>query len=288
LNLRAKFLLVVALLSSASVAQAGVPSAADIKLTKVVDVAKMGEVHGFQIPGTKTTLLVFYNQELAHTGHSTNVFLGSDKVLFQQDSLDSIESPQSLQPPHWALRMVAPRSTWHISVGFAQLEHETGAMSLWCGPAKKVSEEKPVVLTPLPEKSVRAIVASATFRTSAMLRLPVALSRDDAGVYYYVDRLRDDLGGEGFRVLVGKRGAMKQLPLVDVANDNVGMVFATSKGDLRLTVNKAKSEEPSSTVWANKKTIVTLRNVGVDPSSWYLIYRDLGVYGAMGVLCEDR
>jgi len=77
--------------------------------------------------------------------------------------------------------------------------------------------------------------------TSAIVRVPHVFARDDAGVYYYVDRIAKVYGGKGFRVFVGKKGAMKQLALTDVASDSEGDVFSTKTGDLRLVRNHTES-----------------------------------------------
>ncbi|HPH64462.1 MAG TPA: hypothetical protein PLF40_01915 [Kofleriaceae bacterium] len=285
MNIRTRLLLIAAMVATATPVSAGVPSQADIKLTKVVDASKLPtQVRGYQIPSDKSILLVFYDPNAPAGKLATSMFLGNEKQLFEVVVTEDYEAePRPATLGDWAARTLAPRSKWHFEFGVGYLKSAAGKTILGCG-----KEAEDLELNPLSEKAVNAVIAKAKFRTTALLRVPVALSRDDAGVYYYVDRLHNDLGGEGFRVFVGKRGAMKLLPLVDVANDNAGMVFATGKGDLRLTVNKEKPNEPATTVWANKKTTVTLRNVGVDRSSWYLIYRDLGVYGAMGALCEDR
>ncbi len=293
MNIRTKVLLVVALLGLAAPATAGVPSAADIKLTKVVDASKLPtDVQGYSVPGQSTVVLVFYTADPAEHAPNTFVFVGTNKLLFQQTLRNDIggrssrgnDDPNwSLANNEWTISSLAPRSKQEYEFGIAELRRRQQKVEVICA-----GYADGVELTLLTPAAVQAIISKATFRTSAIVRRPVALSRDDSGVYYYVDRLRDDLGGEGFRVFVGKRGAMKQLPLVDVANDAAGMVFATGKGDLRLTINAEKPNEPATTVWANKKNTVTLRNVGIGPVSSYLIHRDLGVYGSMGVFCDER
>ena len=50
-------------------------------------------------------------------------------------------------------------------------------------------------------------------------------------------------GGKGYRVFVGKKGAMKQLPLTDVASDSAGDVFSTKTGDLRLVRNSENDKD---------------------------------------------
>ena len=46
-------------------------------------------------------------------------------------------------------------------------------------------------------------------------------------------------------MFVGKKGAMKQLPLTDVASDTAGEVFATKTGDLRLVAIAERDADAS-------------------------------------------
>ena len=142
--------------------------------------------------------------------------------------------------------------------------------------------------TPLSEVTgdkAKAILDKWTFLSSAMIRRPHLLARDDGGVYYYVDVIRNEYGGKGYRVFIGKKGAMKQKPLTDIASDTAGDVFATKTGDLRI-VNDTDSDG-STVTWVKGEKRITLRKLDLDANS-PLIFKDLGVYSFTGTICENR
>jgi hypothetical protein len=152
-----------------------------------------------------------------------------------------------------------------------------GTFRRWCG------GDNHTELTELVADKAKAVLDKSAFLSTAMIRRPYLLARDDGGVYYYVDVIRDQYGGKGYRVFVGKKGAMKQRPLTDVATDTAGDVFATKTGDLRI-VREVGEGKPSVT-WVKggkRSSLVTL-----DPeANSRLIYKDLGVYGFIGSICE--
>ena len=198
--------------------------------------------------------------------------MGTSTQLFEQEingrGIDSSEK--------WSFAIASPRSR-----GFKNLEalvtFSKAKFTVSC-----TTEETVPAWTPLSEAEAQAVVKKATFRTSALVHRPVVLARDEAGIYYYVDRLRDDLGGQGYRVYAGKRGALKQMPLRDVAIDSGGMVFATKKGELQLTLNT-----PSGAVWNSKGKARTLKVLDLVTES-YLIHRELGIYSAFGAACDEQ
>ncbi len=112
-------------------------------------------------------------------------------------------------------------------------------------------------------------------------RLPHQLLRDDSGVYYFVDRLRDEQHRD-FRVFMGRRGALKQLPLKDIVDDSKGTIYATRTGNLRLVANTA------SYTWVAGKVETKLIDVPVEDNA-RMIYLDLGPYSGapLGTPCDD-
>lgn len=138
-------------------------------------------------------------------------------------------------------------------------------------------------LTQLTGEKAKAILDKYTFMTEYQTRRAHLLARDDTGVYYYVDRFAKKYGGSGYRVFVGKKGAMKQLALTDVATDTAGDVYSTKTGDLRLTnTNKPGGREIS---WIKGGKRVEL--IGLDLyMNTILVYSDLGIYKFMGNLCD--
>ena len=202
------------------------------------------------------------------------MFLGTATQLFEQvingRGIDSSEK--------WNFSIDAPRSRGSKNFD-ALVTFNNATFTLICTKDATIP-----ALTPLSEAEAQTVLTKATFRTSGIVHRSVALARDEAGVYYYVDRLRDDLGGQGYRVYVGKRGALKLMPLRDVAIDAAGMVFATKKGEFRLTLDTGSA---STATWHNKGKARALRVLNPFDES-YLIHRELGVYTAFGAACDDQ
>jgi hypothetical protein len=139
-------------------------------------------------------------------------------------------------------------------------------------------------LTELTGEKAHAVLDKAQFLTMAIVRVPHLLARDDSGVYYYVDRIAKVYGGKGYRVFVGKKGAMKQMPLTDVASDSAGDVFSTKSGDLRLVRNSEDNKEKTTWVKGEKRTELVFLDTDVNSA---VIFRDLGLYTFLGTLCDN-
>lgn len=153
-----------------------------------------------------------------------------------------------------------------------------GSYVRWCG------GDRNTTLTELTGDKAKAIIDKSAFKTTALIRRPYLLARDDAGVYYYVDVIRNEYGGKGYRVFVGKKGAMKQRPLTDIATDSAGDIFGTRTGDLRIVRDVSDSAKPTVT-WVKGGKRVSL--VSLDPEvNRVLIFKELRVYGFVGTICE--
>lgn len=139
-------------------------------------------------------------------------------------------------------------------------------------------------LTELSGDKARAVLDRSAFLTRGTIRVPHLLARDDSGVYYYVDALSKAYGGKGYRVFVGRKGAMKQMPLTDVASDSAGDVFSTKSGDLRLVRNNDNNKETMTWVRGEKRTDLVF--LDTDANS-VVIFKDLGIYTFLGTLCDN-
>jgi hypothetical protein len=158
-----------------------------------------------------------------------------------------------------------------------------------CG--KKVTELQEVNADKLAK-----LLSSATFAPASWDRMPERLLRDDKGTYYFVDRLRteDRLDRRDFRLFVGPRGKMKQLPLKDIVDDSEGMVFATKGGELRLIFANVGAPDgmprENDFKWVDRTKKEHLTDVPLDlPINARLVYMDLGVYAGarLGTPCDD-
>lgn len=144
-------------------------------------------------------------------------------------------------------------------------------------------------LTELTGDKAKAILDKAAFLTSGIVHVPHLLARDDSGVYYYVDRFAKIYGGKGYRVFVGKKGAMKQMPLTDVASDSAGDVFSTKSGDLRLVRNTEDGNDNKNKekmTWVKGEKRLELVFLDTDVNS-VVIFKDLGIYTFLGTWCDN-
>jgi hypothetical protein len=207
-------------------------------------------------------------------GDDAKVFYGSSaKTLYEQHIVSSFSDGNDA----WEYGTWAPR----VPDG----PHLAGLERGKDGTYKKTCRGKDdAVLTELGPDKARAVLDKSAFLTSAIVRVPHLLARDDSGVYYYVDRFAKAYGGKGYRVWVGKKGAMKQLPLTDVASDSAGDVFSTKSGDLRLVRNSENHKETMTWVRGEKRTELVFLDTDVNA---VVIFKDLGVYMFLGTPCDD-
>jgi hypothetical protein len=176
----------------------------------------------------------------------------------------------------WDVSVWAPRVP-NLQPGSVGRRND-GTFARFCG------GDRNTVLTEVTGDKARAVLDKASFMSTAMIRRPHLLARDDSGVYYYVDIIRNEYGGKGYRVFVGKKGAMKKRPLTDIATDTAGDVFGTKTGDLRIVRDTTETKTAIAWVKGEKRTQL----VSLDPDmNSVLIYKDLGVYGFTGNICEN-
>jgi hypothetical protein len=197
------------------------------------------------------------------------VFFGNGKTFWQQRIIGSSEQGQHLEWYLWA-----PRAK---GMNQAELSIDPAGAFVQCRP-KDDGKRKLVQLT---ADEAKTALARATFYPPLWERQTHMLLRDDDGVYYFVDELREELGGNGYRVFVGPKGALKELPLTNVATDSAGEVFATKSGTIKIVTTGDKA------FWikGSKKTEL----VRLEPTeNRYLIYRELGIYGQLGAVCDDQ
>ncbi len=198
------------------------------------------------------------------------VFYGDGKTMYRQIVVGS--STTSSNQYSWQLWSPRVRSLQN-----AKLELTKGSLFVEC---KLRDGKRP--LTQLSEAETTAFFARATFLPVLWQREAHFLARDDDGVYYYVDALKESAGGSGYRVFVGQKGSMKELAMSNVVSDTAGEIFATKTGELKIVTTDA-----NKAYWkkGGKKTELVV--LELFPNR-YLIYRELGIYGQLGVACEDQ
>ena len=81
-------------------------------------------------------------------------------------------------------------------------------------------------------------------------------------------------GNVGFRFFSGRSGHVNQQKLRWVVSDSEGDVFATSRGELRVS---RSADAKKQFVWTRKKQHEELLEVPIGQNT-FLIYKQLGVY----------
>ena len=195
------------------------------------------------------------------------VFYGDAKALYQQ----RIVSSGSESGKHYSWGMWAPRA----KVSLARIGPVHGKLAVTC------TEGSDRALTQLTADETKALFSSVKFYAELWQRQAKFLARDEDGVYYFVDELRKENGGNGYRVYVGQKGSMKQLPMLNVVSDSAGDIYATKSGQLKIIADVGPV---AYWIKRGKKRALTVLDV-VD--NRYLIYRDLGIYGTLGAICDE-
>jgi hypothetical protein len=208
------------------------------------------------------------------------VFVGDGKVFYEQSIIGASADGSS--------------GTWSYATWAPRVPGNTTAQ-IWADANKKYSitcgQEKSTELRLLAAKEAARILTSAEFRPRLFQRRPHLLARDDDGTYYYVDIDRDERGNRasaserryqhGHRVFVGKKGAMKELPMKNVVADSEGEIYQTKRGELRIV-----TEDSKTGTWVRGRKKTPLKILDRDENR-YLIFRELGVYGFIGTACEE-
>jgi hypothetical protein len=265
--MRARGWVVAGLLLSATAALGQPKDDGDPKPTPVDIKAMKDKLMVFQDKAGGT--YVVFNEEGSTDAH---VWYGTGKQLYEQVVIGRSRNDTAWQISTWAPRVAELRPGM-----IGRMENGTFE--------KSCDGKDDAVLTQVTGDKAKVIVDKYAFLSSALVRRPHLFARDDTGVYYYVDRLDSSHGGKGYRVFVGKKGAMKQLALTDVASDSAGQVFSTKTGDLRL-VNTTDSETKPSTKWVRGEKSTALLSLDLDVNS-PVIFKDLGVYKFTGTLCDN-
>lgn len=207
-------------------------------------------------------------------GDDPKVFYGPNaKAVYEQVIIGSSSSGDG----DWEFNTWAPRVAEGSHLGSIERKKD-GSYEKSCRGKDDMG------LTELSGDKARAVLDKAAFLTMAIVHVPHLLARDDSGVYYYVDRLAKIYGGKGYRVFVGRKGAMKQMPLTDVASDSAGDVFSTKSGDLRLVRNSESNKETMTWVKGEKRTELVFLDTDINSA---VIFKDLGLYTFLGTLCDN-
>ncbi|CAN5877837.1 hypothetical protein BH11MYX3_BH11MYX3_37170 [soil metagenome] len=198
------------------------------------------------------------------------VFYGDGKTLYQQRVIGNSISGAEVEWAIWSPRVKGLQQ--------AQVSSKANGVEVRCRAGKDGHQ----LLVPVPKLQAKALLAKATFLPPLWQRQAQFLARDEDGVYFYVDRLQDELGGKGYRVFMGKKGSMKALSMTNIVSDSAGEIYATKAGELKIVTGT-----DGRAFWkkgGKKSELVVLELF----SNRYLIYRELGIYGTLGVVCDAQ
>lgn len=157
---------------------------------------------------------------------------------------------------------------------FSKIEVDGEQCRLSCG-------EREILLS-LADDETKEKLLSMEREPSPFDRVPHALARDKAGVYYYVDRGNTPETAKDFRLYRGQRGALRQLEMRDVVSDSEGEIFESRSGTLRLVLDRDEAAWLQGKSRKDLKALPIEENLGV-------IFNELGVYlgRPLGVPCDD-
>jgi len=266
--MRARGWVVTGIMAVSSVALGQAPKDADPKPTPVDIKAIKDKLQVFQ-DKAGGTYVVYDDPDEAS---KYRAFYGTGKELYEQ-----ITVGRSRDGDAWTISTWAPRLAEVRPAGI--MKKKDGSFMKWC------DGKDDAVLTQLGGEKAKAVIDKYSFLSPALVRRAHLFARDDSGIYYYIDRLDGAHGGKGYRVFVGKKGAMKQLALTDVATDTGGQVFSTKTGDLRL-VKMADDPTKPTTRWVKGEKKTDLIQLDVDANS-PVIFTELGIYKFTGTLCDN-
>ena len=198
---------------------------------------------------------------------SDHFYFGDAKNLYRQRAISGGGEGKK----RFSRRIWAPKVNNQAYVQF-----KDGAWTFTCG-------ERKTPLSEADEKESEKVLGDGTYHLALWTRVAYALSRDDHGRYYYVDRLREGKG-KGFRLFIGQKGALKKSRLTNIVSDSEGDIFATKKGELRLVM---QGGDPGNVTWIRGKKKSELIVVPLWKNRT-LIYDELGVYDGqlLGTPCD--
>jgi hypothetical protein len=201
------------------------------------------------------------------------VFVGDGKKMYRQRVYGSSSSPDSGIEWHvWS-----PRSKNRNGATI-----QIGQLIVYCSSHGEKGGQKKLVQ--LKADEAKALLTHATFLPPLFHRQGHRLARDDDAVYYYIDRLRDEFGGNGYRIFIGPAGDLKPQQMTNIARDSAGEIFATKGGQMKIVIKDDDKHVQGTWVRGGKRVELTMLPV---EDNIYLIYRDFGLYGALGTPCDD-
>ncbi len=195
------------------------------------------------------------------------IFFGDGKTMYQQTMIGGGTRDGDMDFAVWSPRAVGLRQ------GMLSVKLDGSG-------AAQCNVKESTKLVPASPAEATRVLTKAVFKAPLWKRRAKFLARDDSGIYFFVDVLRDT--EKGHRVYVGSKGQMKLMPMTTLVDDAAGQIYGTKRGELRIVANQGEKA-----TWRKGKKVEPL--VVLDPQdNRYLIYRELGIYGQLGTMCDDE
>lgn len=150
------------------------------------------------------------------------------------------------------------------------------AFTLGCGEAS-------VKLQPVSAAQAGRLFAKTPVYDVRWQRAAHALARDEEGIYYFVDRQRDEKAAPDYRLYVGQRGKVSAYAAQLLASDAAGEIFQFGGSRLSISTRAEKAEIRHGEVVRPLIYLDVQRHAS-------LAYGELGAYRgeALGTPCDGR
>ena len=219
--------------------------------------------------------------------HRATVYFGDAKTMYLQGASGAGWSAKNSAYPE---RLSMHDLRFRMS---GEIHYDIDGYSLVCSDLS-VKDERKIKLEPVTEAVAKNVLEKATFTNKLPNYLPWLLARDLNGTtYYLVDRPAADTTEKTFRVSIGKSGAMKEVPLKELANDASSAVFVTKQGTLVVRKGKRRPDKgvivPATATFGKTDATQKPLEVLIIDENRPFIFGDLGVYlkGDSGIICHD-
>ncbi|MDW8283658.1 MAG: hypothetical protein RMK29_18270 [Myxococcales bacterium] len=217
-------------------------------------------------------------------GRYTTLYYGDGKRFFEVPGYAGLTRTLFRDPRFFNSRVSPPDRSWgrrevdrRLLSGVAL---EEGKCSLWCG-------ERDKAFALLEPAKAQTLLKGAVFLPTPRQFQPHALSRDDEGTYYYVDRGYFADTSKNFRLFIGKKGALKPQAITDVISDSGGDVITTKAGT--LSIGRGTVQWKSGGKATPLIPLPLADDTDEGPRNLMLVYGELGVYRGerLGTPCDD-
>jgi len=200
-------------------------------------------------------------------GNIDVLYVGTTQKLYAQRIVSGgSEGDKRLEFYFWEPRTRAPAE--------AEFQMREGKFTLTCA-------KKQLAFTPVPKAQGDALLKKMKLFKPRWQRRGYAIARDEEGVYYYVDHLREPDDNTDFQLYIGEAGSLVPVETRVVASDRDGDIFGTPDGKLRFS-HQAREAEWMQNGTKHKLKYFDIVDLAQD------VYTKFGVYKgeSLGTPCD--